>query len=156
LVVISREDWSVKDKDARTVPIGPELFGLLEAAFDSDSASVIPEGSVVRTNVWRDFQVLCKHAGVKPYKKPFHALRKSCITDWAARFPAHVVKEWAGHGDLRTTLKYYLKVSEGDYRRAAGLPGADTGLHATEADFEKAAREGSPDASDAPGGSGTP
>ncbi len=145
LTVISREDWSVKDKDARTVPIGPELCDLLRAAHDPDSTSVIPQGSVARSNVWRDFKVLCNRAGVTPYAKPFHALRKSCITDWASNFPAHVVKEWAGLGDLRTTLKYYLKVSEGDYLRAAGLPDGNAGLHASEADFERASYPDSPE-----------
>jgi len=140
ILVISREDWEVKDKDARTIPIGPELLDLLRRHHDPNSTSVIPEGQVSRTNVWRDFRVLCKQAGVTPYPKPFHALRKSCITDWASKFAAHVVKEWAGHGDLRTTLKFYLKVSEGDYRRAAGLPSEDAGLHATPEDFERATR----------------
>jgi site-specific recombinase XerD len=145
ITVLSRADWSVKDKDARTVPIGPELHGMLKSAYDPESKSVIPESSVSRTNLWRDAKLLCKRAGVTPYAKPFHALRKSCITDWASKFPAHVVKEWAGHGDLRTTLKFYLKVSEGDYLRAAGLPEDDAGLHASEADFERAANLSNPD-----------
>ncbi len=144
IVVISREDWTVKDKDARTIPMGPELHDLLKGAYDGGSIPVIPEGGVSPRNVWRDFLVLCKRAGVTPYPKPFHALRKSCITDWAARFPAHVVKEWAGHGDLRTTLKYYLKVSEGDYLKASGLPDDHIGPHAVDADFVRAISPSAP------------
>ena len=125
--VISREDWTVKDKDARTIPMGRELHALLDGADDGGCTQVVPRGGVSPRNVWRDFLVLCKRAGVTPYAKPFHALRKSCITDWANEFPAHVVKEWAGHADLRTTLKYYLKVSEGDYLKAAGLAGGGGG-----------------------------
>ena len=87
------------------------------SCFFDDTRSV----TCVLRNVWRDFQVLAKRAKVKPYSKPLHSLRKSCITDWAAKFPAHVVKEWAGHADIRTTLKYYLKVSESEYDKAAGL-----------------------------------
>lgn len=45
-------------------------------------------------NPCRDFKVLCRRAGVKAYSKPFHSLRKSCARDWAAKFPAHVVREW--------------------------------------------------------------
>jgi hypothetical protein len=138
LTVISRDDdseaggFTVKDKDARVVPIGPELYGLLRDALDPDADLVIPQGAVVYSNVWRDFQVIATRAGVARYKKPIHSLRKSCITDWAAGFAAHVVKEWAGHADIRTTLQYYLKVSESEYDRAAGLPVA-------EADYEQAA-----------------
>jgi len=126
LTVISRDEsaaegeFKVKDKDSRVVPICPELSGLLREIPRGQAGTVIPLGSVVRKNAWRDFQVLAKKAGVKSYPKPFHSLRKSCITDWADGFAAHVVMEWAGHQDIRTTLKYYLKVSESEYDRAAG------------------------------------
>jgi hypothetical protein len=73
----------------------------------------------VYQNVWRDFQVIAARAKVPTYPKPIHSLRKSCITDRSSRFLAHVVKEWAGHADIRTTLKYYLKVSEAEYEKAA-------------------------------------
>ena len=91
------------------------------AARRTVDVTVVPRSEVSPRNVWRDFQMLFKRAGVTPYEKPFHSLRKTCITDWAGKFPAHVVKEWAGHADIRTTLKYYLKVSESEYDRAAGL-----------------------------------
>ena len=139
-MVISREDFTVKDKDARTIPIVPELHEFLKERGVPESGLAIPRELVSRRNVWRDFRVLCKRAEVTPYAKPFHALRKSCITDWAARFPAHVVKEWAGHADIRTTLKYYLKVSDGDYRKAAGLPITDDRVRAGEDDLEQATR----------------
>ena len=32
-----------------------------------------------------------------------------------------MVKEWAGHADERTTMQFYLQVSESEYDRAAGL-----------------------------------
>jgi integrase len=146
LTVISRDEsaaeggFTVKDKDARVVPICPELFALLEAAYDPQAELVIPPGGVVYQNVWRDFQVVAKRAGVAPYSKPLHSLRKSCVTDWAARFPAHVVKEWAGHADIRTTLKYYLKVSESEYDRAAGLGALQAGDKPSETDFDRATR----------------
>jgi hypothetical protein len=116
LTVISRDQsaseggFTVKDKDAKAVPIGPELYELLLASKHEDGL-VIPPGGVVYSNHWRDFEVVRERAGVAKYAKPIHCLRKSCLTDWAGRFPAHVVKEWAGHSDVRTTVKYYLKVS---------------------------------------------
>jgi len=76
-------------------------------------------GSVSVKNISRNFDCLCKRADVARYAKPLHTLRKSCITDWAKHFPAHVVKQWAGHSDLDTTDRYYLQVSEAEYERAA-------------------------------------
>lgn len=121
LCVVAKKDWQPKDKTSRTVPIFPELYKLLLDAYNNAEAGQtrVIEGFCV-TNTWRDFVVLCRRAGVTQYSKPFHTLRKNCITDWAAKFPAHVVKEWAGHSDLRTTDRYYLQVSELEYKRAAG------------------------------------
>ena len=127
LTVISRDDWEVKDKQPRIVPICPELHALLLQAFDQaveGETKVIPGGSVNVKNIWRDFGVVCGRAGVARYAKPFHSLRKSGINDWAARFPAHVVLEWAGHSDMETTATYYLKVSEADYEKAVYTPTA--------------------------------
>lgn len=127
LVIISRDDsakegkFTVKTKDSREVPICPELAALLQQHLDPASELVIPAGSIVKKNVWRDFQVIAKRAGVKAYAKPIHTLRKSCITDWASEFPPHVVMAWAGHSDLRTTQKFYSKVQESDFERATGM-----------------------------------
>jgi integrase len=67
ITVISREDWSVKDKDPLTVPIGPELYDLLKSSYDEGNRTVIPESSGSASNVGRDFRLLCKRAGVTPY-----------------------------------------------------------------------------------------
>jgi integrase len=122
LRVISQDDWEVKDKDARIVPICPELHALLLTAFDEAEEGedrVIPAGSFSVRNSSRNFSTLCKRADVTRYAKPLHTLRKSCITDWAKQFSAHVVKQWAGHSDLNTTDHYYLQVPEAEYERAA-------------------------------------
>ena len=82
-------------------------------------------GSIKVKNASRDFTALCRRAGVSRYAKPFHTLRKTCLTDWAMRFPAHVVAAWAGHASIETTREYYLQVSESEYERAAaGRTGA--------------------------------
>jgi integrase len=122
LRVISQDDWEVKDKEARIVPICPELHELLLTAFDEAEEGedrVIPAGSFSVRNISRNFSTLCKRADITRYAKPLHTLRKSCITDWAKQFSAHVVKQWAGHSDLNTTDRYYLQVSEAEYERAA-------------------------------------
>ena len=125
LIVISKETWTVKDKDVRVIPLVPELHDILLEAFqaaDEGQETVIPRGSINKKNISRDFTVLCRRAGIKRYGKPLHSLRKSQLTDWAGRHPAHVVKEWAGHSSIETTDKFYLKVSEADYEAAAKEP----------------------------------
>ena len=124
LQVISREGWDVKDKHSRIVPVSPELHAMLLTMFEGAAEGetrVIPVRSINLRNLWRDFGVICKRAGVLRYAKPIHSLRKSCIRDWADRHPAHVVKEWAGHTDLNTTDTYYLQVPESEYERAAKM-----------------------------------
>lgn len=50
--------------------------------------------------------------------KPLHMLRKSCLREWAARFPMHVVQAWAGRSNISITATFYLQVSEPDYEKA--------------------------------------
>ena len=63
-----------------------------------------------RQNLWRDFQVIREKAGLA--KCSFHDLRKSYCTNLAGAVPLHVVQELAGHADIRTTRKHYLKVRD--------------------------------------------
>ena len=57
-------------------------------------------------NLSKNVRAAVVRSGVEVYAKPLHTLRKSCITDWAGSYPMHVVKEWAGHADIATTLRY--------------------------------------------------
>lgn len=120
LQVIAKQDWKPKDRSPRTVPICPNLGRLLLEAYDKAAdgpGRVVCIRSLAAVN--RDFFRLLDRAGVPRYSKPFHTLRKNCITDWAQDFPMHVVKEWAGHSSLVTTDEYYLKVSPAEYKSAA-------------------------------------
>jgi integrase len=108
-------------------PISPELKEIL-AAVRRDSLSLRGDDPVIDPppylgNIGRDFDVLCKRAGVERYRDPLHTLRKSCIDDWAkAGYSASVVKAWAGHADITTTFAYYGQVEQRDYERAANTP----------------------------------
>jgi len=122
--IIANEEWRPKDRDYRIVPIVPELRILLLEAFEAAETGaefVIPNGSVLVKNFSRNFKVICKRAGVAPYKKPTHTLRKTCLTCWGRIYPQHTVAAWAGHASTQTTQEYYLQVSEAEYDRAAGL-----------------------------------
>lgn len=61
-----------------------------------------------RQNVWRDFQAIRRRAGVTPCC--VHDLRRSYCTNLSASVPIHVVQELAGHSDIRTTRRFYVKV----------------------------------------------
>ncbi len=119
ITIIAKADWQPKDKEPRTVPISSEL----QAALRPSGVSIKLTGKVIEginiRNIWRSFQALCRRAKVESYSKPFHTLRKNCITDWARRYPAHVVMEWAGHSSFDTTNQHYLKVSKSEYKDAA-------------------------------------
>lgn len=123
LTIIANDGWTPKDKAPRTVPIVPALYELLRDAHRTaeDRRGRIIADALNEYNVSRDFVVLCQRAGLDPWGKPIHTLRKTCLTRWARQFAPQVLKEWAGHADERTTLQFYLKVSDSDYERAAGL-----------------------------------
>ena len=110
--MIGHGTWDPKSKRPRVVPLCRELQKILKEAAPKP---------VKLANPNRDFKVFCNRAGVEPYSKPFHSLRKSCARDWAARFPSHIVREWMGHTSLETTDRYYLQVPPGEYTRAARI-----------------------------------
>ena len=142
LTIIANDEWRPKDRDSRVVPIVPGLHAILLGAFEDAETGVekvISVGSIKVKNISRDFTVLCKRAGVQRYAKPFHTLRKTCLTAWAREFPQHVVQEWAGHASAVTTGEYYLQVSEAEYEKAAGKTGKQqvvARLVARPADFQ--------------------
>ncbi len=73
-------------------------------------------------NVWRDFGVSRKKAGIPKYAKWCHMLRKNRESDWInAGFPFHVVVEWMGHSD-DVARQHYLRVNEADLAEAAHTP----------------------------------
>ena len=80
-----------------------------------------PEDFVSVANVGHTFKRLRKLAGIAEYGSPLHTLRKSCINDWAKKYPPNVVQEWATHSSIQTTMKYYAKVSR-DQELAAQKP----------------------------------
>lgn len=119
LTITNTDDWKPKDRDCRTIPLCPELYSmLLEAHEAAPDGQIKVVGDIYDGNLRRDFLAILKRAGLKSFTKPIHSLRKSCITDWAGRYPMHVVKEWAGHSEISTTQQFYLKVSDTDFDKA--------------------------------------
>ncbi|MFQ5592472.1 MAG: tyrosine-type recombinase/integrase [Phycisphaerae bacterium] len=115
--------WAGKAKRRRIVPVAPELLPILRDAFeDASEGEPFVVAGVVHPNVWRDFQVIRKRAGITPYAKWCHTLRKNHESDWiAAGFPFHVVVEWMGHSD-EVARQHYLRVNETDLLAATHTP----------------------------------
>ena len=113
----------------RLVPIAPELLELLESAYTN-----APEGEEFILPTYRrhpspSMLVLraCRSAGVDPWPRPFHAMRASCETDWAARFPLADVSSWLGH-TAKVAARHYLRPTEATFEGATRTAfGGDTG-----------------------------
>ena len=103
--------WATKTK-MRVVPVVPELYPLLQDAYEqAPVGEVMVVSGISKSNLWRDFQVICKRAGVKLYEKWCHTLRKNREQDWAQKFPNHIVAEWMGHSP-EVARTHYLKVDD--------------------------------------------
>jgi integrase len=138
--------WTPKDHELRRIPFPEQATSLLTAWH-----SVAPEGCPyvfmeharweyyyqrvmsgkwksgqdLTNNVLRRFNTICRKAAVGPYS--LHDMRRSCITNWAKHLPIHVVKQLAGHSDIRTTQQYYLSVQPEDVNRAQEVQAAIVG-----------------------------
>ena len=53
--------------------------------------------------------------------KPLQNLRSSAEIDLNREFPQHVVARWLGHSE-NVALKHYLRTTDDDFLRAAGVP----------------------------------
>jgi integrase len=117
------EVWGEKTKRKRVVPVAPELLPILRAAFEKAAeGEVYVVTGVTHLNVWRDFGVICKHAGVKQYAKWCHTLRKNREGDWiSAGFPFHVVADWMGHSP-EVARQHYLRVDDNNMAAASSRP----------------------------------
>jgi integrase len=111
-------DWTPKDKDMRLIPLprtAAEALTKLKTASATDQRYVFVNGKgpnvggrMPRNNSWRDFNAIRLRAGLPECS--MHDLRKSFCTNLARSMPMHVVQELAGHSDIRTTRRFYLKL----------------------------------------------
>lgn len=129
--------WTPKDHQLRSIPLPEQTLSLLTAwqCIAPEKCSYVfmdherwlyykqqveqrqwSKGQDLVNNILRRFKTLCRKAGVKQYT--VHDIRRSCITNWAKQLPIHVVKELAGHSDIKTTQEYYLSVQPEDITKA--------------------------------------
>lgn len=110
---------TTKDRERR-VPLQPRLADLLAERFHdaADGQQTVVGMSYGHIAGGGDrsgqkiYRAMLKRAGVIGLDKPFHTLRKSCETDWLAKYPVHDVCKMLGH-DPSVAYKHYHQVSEG-------------------------------------------
>lgn len=108
----------------RVCPIEPArcptgLTKLLRDAFaTAPPGAVRPCDGVATHNIDKAAKRVIAAAGIVPYAKPFHALRKNRTGEIAAVYPQHVLEEWMGH-DAEVAKEFYLRVEEDLYAAPA-------------------------------------
>lgn len=124
----------------RVVPIFPELYPLLQTAFETaepGEVNVITRYRDTNQNLRTQLRRIIKRAGLVPWPKLFQNLRSTRETELCERFPMHVVTAWLGNSPeiarkhyLQTTEQHYAKAVEGAPEKAVQNPvqqAAETG-----------------------------
>jgi integrase len=108
------------------------LARLEQVRHRANDAGELPPSFDLVPNVLRDFQAIqraaqnlltngserpngpAEHDSRKWPEGTIHDLRKSWCTRLASVLPMHVLREYAGHADIATTAKYYLRTTADD------------------------------------------
>jgi integrase len=143
--------WNSKNSRPRTLPMRGKLPSLLVKIFNELPSGqpyicLKPDNYKMRIELHRkglltsECMILPHRAFNKTFRRilgnagiegTFHDLRKTCITEWANALPIKQTAELAGHSNIETTLKYYVKVNQQsliDSARRLGVSLGATGL----------------------------
>jgi len=113
-------------RDARWIPIFPELRPYLEQAFEQAEPGteyVITRYRSRNSNLRTQLKRIIQSAGLEPWPKLFQNLRSTRETELAETFPIHVVCTWLGNTQAVAT-KHYLQVTDEHFEAAltASMP----------------------------------
>jgi integrase len=125
-------------KDARIIPLFPELRTYLDAAYDAAPEGeefVITMRRDAKTNLRTRFEKIIRRAGLAPWPKLFQNLRSTRETELAETFPVHVVCAWMGNSQP-VAAKHYLQVTDEHFQR-----GAKSGAHEAQNQAQQAGEE---------------
>ncbi len=155
IVVESPKTAHHPGKGSREIPLFPELRPILAEALEQapDGAEFVVEKYrkvALSPKGWRNcnlrsqFERIVKRAGLKPWRRLFHALRKSRETELVKDHPIHVVTAWLGNTP-RIAMKHYLMVTEADFAKAAGRAAEGALQKAMQIDDQSAAKSDADD-----------
>lgn len=108
----------------RKCPLSPRLYAMLLDAFNAAPERVGSICGMPTNNVERDIDSIVQRAGLDPWPKPLHTLRKSLETDWLAAHPLLDVVKWLGNSPEVAARHYHQTTPEtfGRVSGSAGLP----------------------------------
>lgn len=115
IITVMPEGYEGTKQRLRVVPIRGELYPVLEHRRENET----PAHGVGPNNIDRDFKVILKHAGLKPWTKLFHTLRQNAGRDWWDHHPAPDVARWMGHS-LEVAMRHYGSESTLQMKKATG------------------------------------
>lgn len=108
-------------KEARWIPLFPDLAKLLEERFDEAEPGeqfILPTyhhaSSFKATTMLRG---AIRRAGLESWPRLFHSLRATRQSELAELYPAHVVSAWIGNS-VKVAEKHYLMVSDEHFANA--------------------------------------
>ena len=104
----------------REVPIAPRLYRILLRAHEAAQAGQVAVCCVLTNNLTRDAAERMKAAGLKPWSKPYQALRSSCENDWKEKGVAEPTYCcWIGHG-AKVSRDHYVSPTENEFVSVSG------------------------------------
>ena len=120
LTICAKDGWRTKGKRDRAVPLPWEFAERLLAArqnYRPDDLLFPNSHRGPNVDLLKILKDVAERAGVKDAK--LHKFRRTFATKHAAAgTPIHVIKEWLGHRDIQTTLRYLqATASESDAAR---------------------------------------
>lgn len=107
-------------REARFIPLFPELRPHLQAVFDAaepGTTFVINRHRLGSSNLRTQLQRIMERAGVKAWPRLFQNMRASRETELSRRHPLHVVTSWIGNS-APIAARHYLQVTDTDFDAA--------------------------------------
>ena len=107
-------------KSARDVPIFPELYPHLLAAFELSEEgedAVFPGGGGTRRNLRTQAARIIRQAGLTPWPKVFQNCRSSRETELVEAYSTKAATLWLGNSP-QVAVQHYLQVREEDWQKA--------------------------------------
>jgi len=94
----------------RVVPMEPRLADVLLDRFaEADAGDRVV--TLATDHIQKRTDRIVRRAGLTPWAKPAHTLRKNCETDWLSEYPVMDVCQWLGH-DPSVAAEHYHQTRE--------------------------------------------